>query len=64
MFLDTALVYVIVLTPCRVASFFERFSPFTHTSLYRYHLYQPVPVRFSGPEVVASHLESALDEQL
>ena len=26
--------------------------------------YQPVPVRFSGPELVAPHLESALDEQL
>ena len=25
---------------------------------------QPVPVRFSGPELVAPHLESALDEQL
>ena len=25
---------------------------------------QPVPVRFSGPDLVAPHLESALDEQL
>ena len=57
----------IILTPRRVASFFERFSPFTHTILYRYRLInrcQPVPVRFSGPELVAPHLELALDAQL
>ena len=45
--------------------FFERFSSFTHTILYRYRLInrcQPVPVRFSGPELVAPHL--VLDEQL
>ena len=28
----------IILTPRRVASFFERFSPFTHTIFYRYRL--------------------------
>ena len=57
----------IILTPRRVASFFERFSPFAHTILYRYRLInrcQPVPVRFSRPKLVAPHLESALDEQL
>ena len=46
----------IILTPRRVASFFERFSPFTHTIRYRYRLInrcQPVPVRFSGPELFA-----------
>ena len=54
-------------TPRRVASFFERFSSFTQTMLYRYRLNnrcQPIPVRFSGPELVAPHLESAFDEQL
>ena len=60
-------VCILILTPRRLASFFERFSPFTHTILYRYRLInrcQPVPVRFSGLELVAPHLESALDEQL
>ena len=58
--------YIIVI-PRRVASFFERFFTFTHTILYRYHLIyrcHPVPIRFSGPELVAPHLESTLDEQL
>ena len=60
-------VCILILTPRRLASFFERFSPFTHTILYGYRLInrcQPVPVRFSGLELVAPHLESALDEQL
>ena len=39
------------LTSRRVASFFEKFSPFTHTLLQRYRPYQSVPVRFSGPEL-------------
>ena len=49
-------VCILILPPRGVASFFERFSPFTHTILYRYHIInrcQPVPVRFSGPELVA-----------
>ena len=57
----------IILTPRRVASFFERFSRFKHTTLYRYRLInrcQPVPVTFSRPELVMPHLESALDAQL
>ena len=48
-FMNTSM--YIVLIPRRVASFFQRFSPFTHTILYQYHLinsYQTVPVRFSG----------------
>ena len=60
-------VCILILTPPRVAIFFERSSPFTHTILYRYRLInrcQPIPVWFSGLELAASHLESALDEQL
>ena len=41
----------IILTPRRVGNFFERFSPFTHTILYRYRLInrcQPVPVDSRG----------------
>ena len=47
----------------RVASFFFlRFSYLTHTILCRYLLInrcQPVPVRFSGLELVVPHLKSA-----
>ena len=56
--------YINILTPRRVGSFFEFLSLYTH--LYRYRLInrcQRIPVRFSGPELVAPHLESALDEQ-
>ena len=56
-------IYGIVLTPRRVASSFERFSPITHTILFQCHFYQPVPVRSSGLGLVARHLELALDKQ-
>ena len=57
----------IILTPRKVTSIFERFSPFTHTVHYRYRLinrFHPILAQFSRPELVAPHLESALDEQL
>ena len=59
--------YVCILNPRRVAGFLKRLSPFTDIILYRHRLInrcKPVPVRFSGPELVAPHPESAVDEQL
>ena len=47
--------------------FFKAFLLFLHTILCRYFLIkccQPVPVRFSEPELVAPHQESALDEKV
>ena len=59
--------YVILLTPRRVASFFERFSPFTHTTFLSVPPLSTVVNRFlvlfSGPDLVATPLESAWDEQ-
>ena len=43
--------------------FWKVLSFYTHYTLSVPH-YQPVPVRFSEPELVVPHLESVLDEQL
>ena len=50
-------------SPKGCKSFRKVLSFYTHTILHRYGLInrcQPVPVRFSGPKLVAPHLESAL----
>ena len=61
----SVIMYVYYIDSLKSCKFFERFFLFTHTILYRYRLInrcQSVPVRISGAELVAPHLESALDE--
>ena len=64
----TTYLYVILLTPRKVASFFLKvlsFYPhYTFIGTTFIKRCQPVPVRFSGLELVAPQLESALDKQL
>ena len=58
-------VFILYRLPEELQVFLTGSLLFINTILYRYRLInrrQPVPVRFSRPELVVPHLESALDE--
>ena len=60
-------VYIFIVSQKGCKFFWKVLSFYTHYTFIGatfINCCQPVPVRFSGPELVAPHLKSALNEQL